>query len=354
MIFHKEHIKMTQTCNQFIEYLQNPNNWIPLRNEIHEAIIKEQMNASINLSSQLGDKKPTIHLFRGTYAGGKSTLIRSFPDFQDILDEQNQLNGVINLDVQARALQRLTAPKEEGMTYVTHEQCYAEAMMLTSKLKQRLFTQPNLSLVVEQKLNKRPQITDLINIAKATNKTINIHDIDCDVDLSIKRALNRSRFKNLPTPERIERGLIGNQNERGFLISKVASENVIQNYTLYNFDEDGFKVSHIKVDGEVIKPEGIYNNDEFHSINSTKHQTRLAKAKTAKSNTKVKDLFNFHSLYGEHYVIAGQTSLINLEDIDQKTKEDFEIDYYIEPIFQECFNMESYGAFRWHAEGSEF
>ena len=201
---------------ELFEYINNPDNWIPLRAEMQEALFKLGIERAIKQSERLNDDVPTIHAYRGNTASGKSTMVRRDPSLAHALNEEGELDGAINPDIQKEQAQNWHM--ENGKPYGTTSQLHMEGGMISHKIKQDLLKRPELSLVMDQRFNTEEQIDGLLKTAERFNKEVRILDIECPLEVSLIRVLARSVNEPRPPFDAITQGFDGIRKSRKELI----------------------------------------------------------------------------------------------------------------------------------------
>lgn len=168
----------------------NPENWDERRRLLHEQLITENIQLSLNLSKRLERENPklpppTIFALRGSPGAGKTTSLRRGHEmFKGILDENGQPSGSLAPDV-------FKVPLKDGGN-LSSDQVHTESTMLGRVVKKEI-SNANTSIVFDKLMNESADIEEMIESAKETNRKIAIMDIDVPLELSAVRVLGREK-----------------------------------------------------------------------------------------------------------------------------------------------------------------
>jgi hypothetical protein len=242
--------------NALDAYLDNPENWVAERRALHEQIVTEEYGKAAALSERLNDEEPTIYALRGNTAAGKTTAVRNNEIFAKALDAKGQPSGAINPDTYKGELKSTEAV--EGRQAVGHQQTHEEGSMLARKISEKI-TNSESSMVIDKRMNKEKNITELINTAEKSGKKIKILDVDVPFEVSLVRVLGREVGGEDPTVPfgAVAEGFEGVRKNRASLLEKVANDPKIKDYVLMVADEKGNSVKVAeKIDGKLVILEG--------------------------------------------------------------------------------------------------
>jgi predicted kinase len=220
-------------------FLNNPGNWLPERNALHDAIIQDQYALTEQLSERLNDTRPTVYALRGNTASGKSTLARRHPQLARGLDEHGELSGSINPDTYKNILKQHEA--EGDMQVVSHAQTHFEGAMIAHKIESMIA--PEASSVV---IDRRLTTIDSINAIQAhaqqywAGKPVHLFDLDVPLETSLMRVLARPVGGDAPNVsfDVIAEGFTDIRRSRNDVLKRVASHDEINYYTLIVTDEN--------------------------------------------------------------------------------------------------------------------
>lgn len=242
--------------SDFDPYLNNPENWVPERKALHEEIVEVEYAKALALSARLGDPEPTIYALRGNTASGKTRALRNNEIFRKALDEQGRPTGAINPDTYKSELK--TLEMVETRQTIGHQQAHEEGSMLARKISARIADSES-SMVIDKRMNKARNITELIAFAEERGKGVKILDVDVPLETSLIRVLGRKIGGDDPTVpfDVVAEGFEGVRQNRGALIEQVIKNPKIKDYVLYGPDESviSIKVAQ-KVNGEFLVIEG--------------------------------------------------------------------------------------------------
>jgi hypothetical protein len=242
--------------NALDAYLDNPQNWVAERRALHEQIVTEEYGKAAALSERLNDEEPTIYALRGNTAAGKTTAVRNNEIFAKALDAKGQPSGAINPDTYKGELKSTEAV--EGRQAVGHQQTHEEGSMLARKISEKI-TKSESSMVIDKRMNKEKNITELIKTAEESGKKIKILDVDVPFEVSLVRVLGREIGGEDPTVPfgAVAEGFEGVRKNRASLLEQVANDPKIKDYVLMVADEKGNSVKVAeKVDGKLVILEG--------------------------------------------------------------------------------------------------
>ncbi|MSU56560.1 MAG: hypothetical protein EXS51_04645 [Candidatus Taylorbacteria bacterium] len=242
--------------NALDSFLDNPENWVTERRALHEQIVSEEYGKAAALSERLDDPEPTIYALRGNTAAGKTTAIRNNEIFSKALDAKGQPSGAINPDTYKGELKSTEAV--EGRQTVGHQQTHEEGSMLARKISEKI-TKSESSMVIDKRMNKEKNITELIKTAEESGKKIKILDVDVPFEVSLVRVLGREIGGEDPTVPfgAVAEGFEGVRKNRASLLEQVANDPKIKDYVLMVADEKGSSVKVAeKIDGKLVILEG--------------------------------------------------------------------------------------------------
>jgi len=242
----------TPQGNTLDSFLDNPENWVTERRALHEQIVNEEYRKAVALSERLDDPEPTIYALRGNTAAGKTTAVRNNEIFSKALDAKGQPSGAINPDTYKGGLR--SAEAVEGRQIVGHQQTHEEGSMLARKISEKI-TKSESSMVIDKRMNKEKNITELIKTAEGNGKKIKILDVDVPLEVSLVRVLGREIGGEDPTVPfgAVVEGFEGVRKNRASLLEQVANDPKIKDYVLMVADEKGNSVKVAeKVDGKLV------------------------------------------------------------------------------------------------------
>jgi hypothetical protein len=253
-----------ESSKDFDAFLDNPDNWLPERNKVHQKILDDEFANARELSARLqeGDPDPTIYALRGNTASGKSTAVKNDDLFARALDAEGNPTGAINPDTYKGKLR--TNDKFDNVFSVDHSQTHEEGSMLARKLSDKILNSDS-SMVIDKRNNAEKNIKFIIDNAENTNKKVKILDVDVPLETSLTRVLGRTATGDDPLVpfKAVMEGFDGIRSNRQSLINQVKSNPNIKSYVLYATDESGVSVKLAeKVDGvfSVVKgKEEAYN-----------------------------------------------------------------------------------------------
>ncbi|GEM_PF-2690562 len=219
-------------------FLDNPGNWVPERNALHQEIIDSEYTKAIALSDRLNDPTPTMYALRGNTAAGKTTAVRNNELFKKALDQNGQPSGAINPDSYKNGLR--SSDVIEGKQSVGHAQTHEEGSMLARKISHKISNSES-SMVIDKRMNKEKNITELIKTAEKNSKAVKILDVDVPLETSLIRVLGRKVGGDDPLVpfDAIAEGFEGVRTNRKKLVKEVINNQNIQDYVLYAADESG-------------------------------------------------------------------------------------------------------------------
>lgn len=241
---------------EFDAFLDNPDNWIPERRTLQQQIIDAEYEKALALSVRLGDPEPTVYALRGNTAAGKTTATRNDELFRRALDESGHPSGAINPDTYKNGLK--TSEAIDGRQSIRHSQAHEEGSMIARKISGKIADSES-SMVIDKRMNKAKNITELIAIAEQHGKGVRILDVDVPLETSLIRVLGRKIGGEDPIVpfEAIAEGYEGVRQNRAALIEQVINNPKIKDYVLYATDESGISVKVAqKVNGEFMVIEG--------------------------------------------------------------------------------------------------
>lgn len=237
-------------------FLDNPDNWVPERRALQQQIIDQEYAKALALSARLGDAEPTVYALRGNTAAGKTTATRNDELFRRALDEQGQPSGAINPDTYKTGLK--TSEAVAGRQAIGHDQAHEEGSMIARKISGKIADSES-SMVIDKRMNKAKNITELIALAEKTGKGVKILDVDVPLETSLIRVLGRKIGGEDPTVpfDAVAEGFEGVRQNRAALIEQVVNNPKIKDYALYVADESGTSIKAAqKVNGEFMVIEG--------------------------------------------------------------------------------------------------
>lgn len=240
-------------------YLDNPDNWLAERRQLHDLIIAGEFEKAQALSERLGDEEPTIYALRGNTAAGKTTRLRNDRDFAKTGDT----SGAINPDTYKAQLRTADSAIDYSPTaFQTHE----EGSMLARRLSRMVegATPPlsEMSMVIDKRLNKTKNIDELIATAERLGRPVKIMDVDSPLETSCQRVLTRAIAGEDPAVPfgAVAEGYEGIRQNRAALIEQVKNNPAIKEYVLYVTDEAGksVKVAEKKIGVFTILDQPLY------------------------------------------------------------------------------------------------
>ena len=154
-------------------------NWLDERRLLHADILNKVTVEALSKAQKLVGL-PTIHAMRGNTGAGKSRLMKSgvIPELAlgDI--------PVINPD---NIKPLLIDEAKKDNTTLTHDQTHWEAAMLSDKLKSELLKSENKdkvpSIIVDKRLGGLYEIKALHKEALATDRQVNVFDVDAPLEM---------------------------------------------------------------------------------------------------------------------------------------------------------------------------
>lgn len=245
--------------NNLDAFLDNPDNWVPERRALQQQIIDQEYAKTLALSARLGDPEPTVYALRGNTAAGKTTAIKKDELFRRALDEDGQPSGAINPDTYKTELK--SSEVVNGKQAVGHQQAHEEGSMIARKISGKIADSES-SMVIDKRMNKAKNITELIALAERYGKGVKILDVDVPLETSLIRVLGRKIGGKDPTVpfDAVTEGFEGVRQNRAALIEQVINNPKIKDYALYVTDESGASIKAAqKVNGEFMVIEGQEN-----------------------------------------------------------------------------------------------
>ncbi len=243
-------------------FLDNPENWIPERREIHEVVVNQEYELAQQLSGRLDDAEPTVYTLRGNTAAGKTTAVRANPSFTKALDSHGEPSGSINPDTYKGILRNVEI--EEGKHVVSWQQSHEEGSMIARSIQSRI-SDSESSMVIDKRMAKSKNIDELMALAEKTGKKVKILDVDVPLELSLVRVIGRRVDGNAPTVpfDAIAEGFRDIRKSRAQLLQRAKEESGITEYVLMAAGEDGRSVEVARKvgEGEISIPEAT--NDLF-------------------------------------------------------------------------------------------
>lgn len=238
------------------QFLDNPDNWLPERRMLQQQIIDQEYAKALALSARLGDPEPSVYALRGNTAAGKTTATRSDELFRKALDENGQPSGAINPDTYKTELKssEIIANRQT----IGHHQAHEEGSMIARKISGKI-AESESSMVIDKRMNKAKNITELVATAEQNGKLIKILDVDVPLEASLIRVLGRKIGGEDPTVpfDAIIDGFEGIRQNRAVLIEQVINNPKIKDYVLYVASESGISTKAAqKVNGEFMVIEG--------------------------------------------------------------------------------------------------
>ncbi|MBP9738235.1 zeta toxin family protein [Candidatus Saccharibacteria bacterium] len=237
-------------------YLADPEHWIPERRAIQEQIINDEYARARELSGRLHDNEPTVYALRGNTAAGKTTAVKKNPSFAKALDSSGEPTGSINPDTYKTILKSIEA--ERGTEVISHHQAHEEGSMIAKKIMEKIAADES-SLVIDKRMSKTKNLTELSKLAEASGKEVKILDVDIPLEISLVRVLERpigGEAPNVPFGA-IAEGYVDIRNSRNDIITLVEQDPKITEYVLMVADETGQSVEVAKktADGLEIHPD---------------------------------------------------------------------------------------------------
>jgi predicted kinase len=174
--------------DRFDEYLDEPENWVPERRKLQAQIIETELESAHLLSERLDDSNPTLYALRGNTAAGKTTAVRNEPTFAKALDAEGEPSGSINPDTYKATLRG--AESENGQQTVSSYQMHEEGSMIARQISRRL-AEGDSSMVIDKRMSKTRNLTEVIQLAESSGKEVKILDVDVPLEVSLVRVLER-------------------------------------------------------------------------------------------------------------------------------------------------------------------
>lgn len=222
-------------------YLKNPKNWLPERNNLFSRLVANCLIHTISLSNRLqnGNTSSTLYAIRGNSGSGKSTTIKNEPELRMICDEQGELAGTLNPDSVKWAI------KQQAMFFeklcLTNKQVHDEGSALFDCYRKEIVKR-DLYCILDSRFIEVDFIEEsIIEPTKQKKGRATLIDLDVPLLTSLNRNLCRSPYGKDPCVplEGITTGFKKIREERSHLIKKIKEENIIKNYKLYHLDENG-------------------------------------------------------------------------------------------------------------------
>ncbi|MBO1895161.1 RHS domain-containing protein [Shewanella sp. BF02_Schw] len=226
-------------------------NWLDERRLLHADILNRvTVEALSKVQTLVG--LPAIHAMRGNTGAGKSRLMKSgvIPELAlgDI--------PVINPD---NIKPLLIDEAKKDNTTLTHDQTHWEAAMLSDKLKAELLKPENKdkvpSIIVDKRLGGLYEIKALHKEALATDRQVNVFDVDAPLEMSLLGVLMRKPGGDDPiVPFHIVAGgFQAARKNRKHFVSYYEENPSLGRYELYGTASNGDKVLVAKVyNGELV------------------------------------------------------------------------------------------------------
>ncbi len=244
------------TGSELDTYLDNPENWVPERRQLHEAIVNHEYELAQKLSERLNDDKPAVYALRGNTAAGKTTAVRNNETFAKALDENGEPSGSINPDTYKSEIKQYEVDGE--VQTVSHFQAHEEGSMLARKIQGKI-AESESSMVIDKRMSKTKNIEELVRLAEKSGKEIKLLDVDVPLDISLVRVLERNiggEAPNVPF-DAVAQGFVEIRDSRSRVIEMVETNDKITDYVLNAADETGTSIQVArKIDGKLYIAEG--------------------------------------------------------------------------------------------------
>lgn len=312
-------------------FLDNPDNWVPERVQLHETILADEFEKSVALSERLNDSSPIIYALRGNTAAGKSTSLRSNSEFAKTGDT----SGAINPDVYKGYLRI----EDADIDYTpTASQTHEEGSMLARRLKDMIeTTKPpisEMSMIIDKRLNKGKNINELLETSDRLNRPIKLMDVEASLELSCLRVLTRAIASEDPAVpfSAITEGYEGIRQNRMALIQQVKNNPAIKEYALYVYDGEQNVLVAEKKNGEfLVHNQNLYAvalDGNIQNINNTVEKV----GSTIIDDTYIQNADNYFKPYLERY--KGKTLSEALDAHSKLTVEPHDGAFYMRVAMQ--------------------
>jgi predicted kinase len=129
-----------------------------------------------------------LYALRGNTAAGKTTAVRNEPTFAKALDAEGEPSGSINPDTYKATLRG--AESENGQQTVSSYQMHEEGSMIARQISRRL-AEGDSSMVIDKRMSKTRNLTEVIQLAESSGKEVKILDVDVPLEVSLVRVLER-------------------------------------------------------------------------------------------------------------------------------------------------------------------
>ncbi len=177
-------------------HLDNESNWLPERAELHRVLAEQYVGECLDMhnrvASHYGDQRVLV-LLRGNTAAGKTTALRSNPEFAHLLDEQGTPTGAVNIDNYKYHLKQHEAGRH-GRKAATNQQVHDEGSLVKRKMIGELRSRhgQDLNEVVDSRFCELGEDVEPAFVrAREENKKLVILDINVGLMTSCLRVLGR-------------------------------------------------------------------------------------------------------------------------------------------------------------------
>jgi hypothetical protein len=234
--------------------------WVEERRIWHDQELSLAQEAAKDLSEKLGDP-PRIIAMRGGCGSGKSFAVKSLYGDRGIFDDQGDVPGAVKPDYFKTRIKQheRESPPPPGME-VTSEQVHLESTGMNSMFMHELAEDPAASLLIDKQLESAGDIPELIELGKATGKSVELLDNDVPIELSAYRVLKREVGGTDPNIkfDGVANGFKGIRANRESVYQAVNTEDVVGVYSLRAFDPESKQQIEIatKQDGKITVKEG--------------------------------------------------------------------------------------------------
>ncbi|MEI6054295.1 MAG: zeta toxin family protein [Candidatus Saccharibacteria bacterium] len=255
------------------DYLNEPDNWLPERRELHQLIVDKEYALAQQLSERLGDEDPTIYILRGNTAAGKTTAVRNNATFSKALDTNGEASGSINPDTYKTTIKMNEA--DGDVQTVSHYQTHNEGAMISQKISDKIADSES-SMVIDKRMSREDDIKDMIDLAIEKNKKVKILDVDVPLELSLVRVLQRKIGGEAPNVPffAVAAGYSEIRKSRSKVLQMIEGNDNVQDYTLNVADETGKSIEVLKkVNGVLVQNEGtddlLAESRDYMNVNET-------------------------------------------------------------------------------------
>ncbi len=218
------------------DYLDDPENWVPERQRLHEEIVAAELQKAVDLAERMGEKN-TIFALRGNTAAGKTTALKSNELFKKAINPKTgQPDGAINPDTYKTSLKAADAAPD-GWQSSTHFQTHEEGSMLARSISKKVEANPDASMIIDKRLNEKENISELVE----KGKKLKFLDVDSPLETSLVRVLGRKAGGGDPLVpfDAVAEGFEGVKKNRAALIQEAIKNPNVDAYVLYAPGPDG-------------------------------------------------------------------------------------------------------------------